>query len=138
MRVVVFALLMLVSSSGWCADDCFNALEHDAELSSIKDKVSLVYSDSQTFSLLASEAIPTLDETQVIYIWATKREQCFKSDPRPSPITQTFNAVQSLILDLYKGGITYGQFAKQRQEVMRQYRQQTLQLLQQMQQQQSQ
>jgi len=120
-------LALLCSSQQVYADslgDCFNALKYDAELQLISDKVALARVDEVTFSMLSNETTPTLDETQAIYKWATKREQCFKNYPPPNnPVTQVvrdgFNAVQSLILNLYKSSITYGQFAKQCQETMK-------------------
>jgi len=124
-------------------NECFNSLEYDAELHPIKDKVSLVSSDTQTFGMLANEATPTSDETQAIYKWATKREQCLKSYPPPNnPLTQVnregFNSIQSLILDLYKGNLTYGQFARQRREIAKMVEAKTQEIIGQYQQQQMQ
>lgn len=119
---VLLVLLALLCSSQQVYADCFDALKYDAELQPISDKVALVGSDGHTFSMLANENYPTSDEKQIIYKWATKREQCINSRPQPNnPVEQinreAFNAGQSLILDLYKGTITYGQFARKRQEI---------------------
>lgn len=124
LKIVPVLLVLVCSSQQIYADslgDCFSALKYDAELQPISDKVALALVDEVTFGMLSNEATPTSDETQAIYKWATKREQCLKSYPPPNnPITQInmegFNSIQSLILDLYKGAITYGQFARQRQE----------------------
>lgn len=124
-------------------EGCIDVLKYDVELKPISDKVALSGIGEQTFGMLANENHPTLDETQAIFRWATKREQCIRSNPpQNSPITQAnmegFNAAQSLILDLYKGSITYGQFARQRQEIAKMVDAKTQQIIGQYQQQQAQ
>lgn len=118
----VLVLLVLLCSSQHIYADCFDALENDTELQVIRDKVALVSSNSQTFGMLSNENYPSSDEKPAIYKWAIKREQCVNSRPLSNdPVGQiyreTFSAGQSLILDLYKGTITYGQFASKRQEI---------------------
>lgn len=147
----VLVLLVLLCSSQHIYADCFDALENDTELQVIRDKVALVSSNSQTFGMLSNENYPSSDEKPAIYKWAIKREQCVNSRPLSNDTVgqiyrETFNAVQSLILDLYKGTITYGQFTRQRQEIAKiaaaktqqiigQYQQQQMQQQQQYQQQ---
>lgn len=119
---IMLVLLALLCTSQQLYADCFDALENDIELQVIRDKVALVGSGGQTFGMLSNENYPTSDEKPVIYKWAIKREQCVNSRPLSNdPVEQiqreAFNAGQSLILDLYKGAITYGQFASRRQEI---------------------
>lgn len=120
--LILFALLCNTQQV-YAGNNCFYALKYDAELQPISGYVALGSSNEQTFSMLANESYPTSDEKQVIYTWAIKREQCKKSTP---PIVipygemimnEAYNSLQSLLIDLYKGTITYGQFARQRQEI---------------------
>lgn len=138
LKIMLVLLALLCSSQQVYADTfnddrisferyvaCFDALENDSELQLIRNKVALVNIKKQTFSMLANENHPTSDETQAIYKWAIKREMCSTNNPLPinNPFTRpwqfSFNAGQSNILELYKGVITYGQFARQRQEIAR-------------------
>lgn len=105
------------------AYSCISDLTSDPDFQPIKNKVALGAISEQTFGMLANEAIPTPDEAQAISKWGTKREQCLKSYPLPSnnPYRQNlidgFNATQLLVLKLYKSNLSYGEFAKQRQEI---------------------
>lgn len=128
LKTLLLVLLALLCSSqhiyAESLGDCFNALQYDNELQPISDKVALGRVGEVSFSMLANEATATPNEAQAIYKWAIKRERCFKSDPPPNNIvthvvTDGFNTVQSLLLDLHKGAITYGQFNRQCQEIMR-------------------
>lgn len=154
LKAVLVLLALLGSMQHAYADplsDCINTLERDSVLQPISDKVSLAGKTDRLFSMMANESFPTSSEKEAIFAWATKRERCINDNPPPNnPITQVnregFNAVQSLILDLYKGIITYGQFTRQRQEIAKivdaktqqiigQYQQQQMQQQQQYQQQ---
>ena len=120
-KVLLVSVVMLCSAQLVYAD-CFEALGYDPDLYMIADKVSLSGSDGQTFSMLANENLPTSEEKIAIFKWGEKRELCSKSRGAPNnPIEQIgyegFKASQTLILDLYKGSMTYSQFAKQRQEI---------------------
>ena len=102
--------------------NCIIALDQVETLRPISDKVSLTGKPDRLFSMLANENLPTMEERGAIFEWATRRERCFSENPLPSdPISQvkreTQEAVQLLILDLYKGKLTYGQFASRRQEI---------------------
>jgi hypothetical protein len=101
---------------------CNLALESDPSLQQIRGKVVLSGLSEPSFTMMVNESYPTQSERQEILAWGSKREHCIKENPpQAGPITQVagegFNAVQALIVDLYKGAITYGQFAKQRQDV---------------------
>lgn len=116
--LVLLCTTQLVYAEG----NCFDALAYDDELQLIRDKVVLISDASkQTFDMLANESFPTSEEAQVVYKWGSKRDRCFRSFAPPrnaveQAIAEGFNTSQRLILNLYKGNITYGQFAIQRQE----------------------
>lgn len=147
-----FNILLLVFPTLLCAmqyayadpvGECFNVLEYDSTLLPISDKVALAGKTDRLFSMMSNENYPTSSEKEAIFAWATKRERCLSNNPSPSnPIIQVniegFNAIQSLILDLYKGTITYGQFARQRQEIAKMVDAKTQQIIGQYQQQQAQ
>jgi hypothetical protein len=123
--ILVFAGLLFSANqaNAYGLVDCFNALKYDSQLQPISEKVELARVGDVTFGMLANEDRPTSEEKQAIFKWATKRDQCFNAYPPPNNLsTQAvrdgYNSVQSLILDLYKGAITYGQFAKQSRETM--------------------
>ncbi|MDZ4141153.1 MAG: hypothetical protein U1C48_04000 [Methylotenera sp.] len=118
---IMLVLLVMLCSAQQVYADCFGALAYDPDLYKIADKVALGGVRAQTFSMLANENRPTSDEIQAVFKWGEKREQCLKSFPTSSnPVDQiqneAFNVTQSLILDLYKGSITYSQFARLRQD----------------------
>lgn len=124
MKLLVVSLVLLLSTQqagAYDLGDCFNALEYDNELQLISDKVPLARLNEVTFGMLSNEDTPTPEETQTIYKWAIKREQCFKNYPPPrnlvtNIVREGFIALQAHILDLYKSRITYGQFANLCQE----------------------
>jgi hypothetical protein len=101
--------------------DCVSALETDAELQSISQKVALSGNEDNLPSLMAIKERPTQSERKVIVKWENKRERCFKIDPPRDSYYQlsveSFNLGQKLIQDLSKGRMTYGQFAAKRKEI---------------------
>ena len=120
-KVLLVSVVMLCSAQLVYAD-CFEELGYDHDLYMIADKVALSGIAGQTFSMLANENFPTAEEKVAILKWGEKREVCSKSiEPPNNPIAQIgyegFKAFQLLILDLYKGSMTYSQFARQRQEI---------------------
>lgn len=122
---------------------CNLALDGDPILQPIRDKVVLSGLSDPPFSMMANDDYATPSERQAILLWGSKRERCVKDNPPDaSPISQVadegFSAVQALILDLYKGQMTYGQFARKRQEVDAITRARIQQIIGQYQQQQSQ
>ena len=125
-RTILVSLILLCcahQSRAYDLGDCFNALKIDSDLQVIGDKVELARVGDVTFGMLANNNLPTLVERQAIFRWGVKRDQCFNRYPPPNNLaTQAvrdgYSAVQLLILDLYEGAITYGQFAKQSRETM--------------------
>lgn len=126
-NAMILLALLSAMQQVYAGDNCFRALKYEVEFQPIGDKVALAggdiltFGNEQTFSMLANDSYPTSDEKQAIYKWAIKREQCVKNLPRANPFQQiaveAHEAVQFLVLDLYKGSISYGQFARQRQEI---------------------
>ena len=108
---------------------CFlSALEYDATLQPIRDKVSLSGGKDRLFSQMADESYPTPNEREIIRAWGEKRQHCANINQVND---EGFNAAQMLILELYKGGVTYGQFTSQVQDLVKniseQHRQQQAQ-----------
>lgn len=102
--------------------DCMLALESDPELKAISKKVALSGKEDNFFTLMAIEERPDKSERKAIVKWGSKRERCFNSNPPPRDAyyqlsVDTFNLGQKLILELSRGGMSYGQFAEKRKEI---------------------
>jgi len=102
--------------------DCVSDLDTDPDLQSIGKKVALSGKEDNLFDLMAVDERPSPSERKVILKWGNKRERCFNANPPPHDAfyqlsIDTFNLGQKLILDLSKGDMTYGQFAKKRKEI---------------------
>lgn len=116
--------LVLLAVSSLAHADCMRDLANDPELYYIKDKIALGGVDQQTFDMLANESYPTSDDKKIILKFGSKREECRKkmnssgNGTLEQLYSSAFNASQSLILDLYSGVITYGQFARKRQDIL--------------------
>ena len=119
------ALFLLLFMNGAFADtySCINDLGYDSDLFAIRGKVALGSIDQQTFSMLADTSMPNSQEAQALLAWGNKRELCLRKFPlsQDSPFTshvlEGFNATQSILLALYRGQISYGDFAGQRLEI---------------------
>lgn len=106
------------------AGECFKALETDPELAPIASKLSLNRGDVATLAQMADETKPTGAEKAVIPVWAGKRDACnalqkleasfIPGDIRIPVHLAAIDAMNLLILNLYKGQLTYGDFALQR------------------------
>jgi hypothetical protein len=117
---------------------CLSDLNHDAELSAIADKVTLdsVYDRDSYFDLLGIEEIPTAKEKVVIKKWASKLERCYRIKAQsyayePHNVALWSAALDSdqltLVMELYKGNVSYSKFAAKRLEVDTTYRGKILQ-----------
>ena len=100
--------------------ECFNAIRYDSSLNLIANKVGLGSHSDRMFSLMANEDYPTENEKAVILEWGNKRERCLRdypADRHPGALTYigAQKNLQFLILELYKGGMSYGQFIRQRE-----------------------
>lgn len=113
------------------AGKCYNRLTDSAELKPIADKVGLSGVRDQSFAMLANEALASEEEKKIIMRWGAMRDACQKGTKLyftfwPNnplvPIDQGINdAGNQLILGLYRGALTYGQFAKLRADLFNQY-----------------
>ena len=88
----------------------------------ISDYVALesLYEEETRFELLNNSELPTLVESEVIYIWASKLDECYKikrdSYMHEAPgvvrcLAKLENEQKSLVQKLASGKLTYGQFA---------------------------
>jgi hypothetical protein len=120
--LVSLSLLFITSHAAaepW--GDCLRGLASDYALQPIADKVALSGSSDRLFSMMANDSYPTATEKAVILDWGNKRERCNSSyPPQQSPVThlyvEGFRTVQSMIFDLYKGNISYGEFSRRRED----------------------
>jgi Skp family chaperone for outer membrane proteins len=110
------------------AQNCFEALSDDGDLTLIKDKVSLVGAGEQTFSMLVDNSKPTTEEQKALLIWGNKRDVCFKEVRKAldaqgtapaikNVLTSGSHTAQMLLIDLYNGKLTYAEFANRRQDL---------------------
>lgn len=110
------------------AQNCFEALSADGDLTLIKDKVSLVGAGEQTFSMLVDNSKPTTEEQKALLIWGNKRDVCFKEVRKAldaqgtapaikNVLTSGSHTAQMLLIDLYNGKLTYAEFANRRQDL---------------------
>jgi hypothetical protein len=112
---------------------CLMDLKSDSELKSIANKVTLEshYDRDAYFELLNIEDFPTSAEKKVIKKWELKLERCFKIKAE----SYTYEPVKvamwsaasdseqlSLVLELAKGSLKYGEFAAKRLEIDTRYR----------------
>ncbi len=96
------------------------------KLSILAGKIALGGSSEQTFSHLTNNTKPTDAEKAAIALLSDEGRRCQNeidklSDDMPLPIKavnhSSVTAVQNLLVALYEGKITYGDFAKLRKEV---------------------
>jgi hypothetical protein len=105
---------------------CFDKIKTQPQLNIISSKLSLGGLDEQTFSMLTNTSKPTEEEKTAINVYADLRKNCIKEhiktqDQDPLAARQLYasstGAVENLLVDLYKGNLTYGQFAQLRKEI---------------------
>lgn len=107
---------------------CFEALDSDDEIAPIKSKVSLVGAMNQPFSMLIDNSTPTPEEQKAIFAWANKRDICSKEisasmDKEGMPRVMKnvaisgYSTSRQLIADLYNLKLTYGEFARKREQI---------------------
>ncbi len=109
------------------AGQCFYDLEKDPELASIAEKVMLVhsleYAKEPHLELTKIKDFPDPEERKVIRKWAAKLKVCYKiraahyvyESPRVAKVSMESDAEQQqLVTELYKGNLSFGQFASRR------------------------
>jgi hypothetical protein len=110
-------------------EGCYERLKTDQSLQTISNKIALAGIKDQSFSMLANKEKPTGEEKLAIAAYADKRKQCdqnadamFKENGiAPATIavidgTQT--SIESALVALYDGKITYGEFAQYRKQMI--------------------
>ncbi len=99
--------------------DCFNAVRYDPSLNLIADKVGLGAHADRPFALMANESYPTESERKIILDWGGKRDRCLNTPPDQhagfAVYLQAQRRLQMLVLDLYGGNMTYGNFVRQKE-----------------------
>lgn len=128
---------LLKSAQRICESDM-----ESAELNIIREKVELLRGSdaSVPFNIASNNSRPTLSEARVIAKWASLRDNCnkryeviFTSNPPTgnqlqianeyklrSFTTQLITKVDELVVSLYQGKLTFGEFAQKRAEFSRQ------------------
>lgn len=110
------------------SDQCFKNLADDAELAGVKDKVALISSNDQTFSMLSDNSKPSAKEKDLLKVWGGKRDVCIKmnradmqEERLPLVVVNLRNSYlmssQVLIANLVNGDLTYSAYAAKRQEL---------------------
>ncbi len=110
------------------AEECFEKLASDPELSGLSQKVALAKTNDQTFSMLSDTSKPTSQEKKLLKVWGGKRDVCIKSlreelqaNEAPLPIvtlnSSSLMASQLLIADLMNGNLTFSDFSAKRQDL---------------------
>jgi hypothetical protein len=108
------------------SEACYKAIPNDARLDPLRAKVALGPVEDQTFAMLASLERPQDAEKAAILVWGTSREQCDRAmlaavqrftRPEIYVVRESSQmALRNLIVALYRGELTYGDFAKLRQD----------------------
>ena len=107
---------------------CINALLSQADFAPISSKIYLGFGKDQPFAMTTNTDKPTDEEKKAIASWMSARQECFNSGNPwrqqylPPEINAIGNRVWSSFLlltaDLYNGKITYGDYAKQRSQII--------------------
>jgi Fe-S cluster biosynthesis and repair protein YggX len=105
---------------------CVSTFQNDPDLKILKDFMALGSVDDQTFQMLANDAVPTDDERKAIFLYAVKRDSCMKPilldmafwlNSPTNPLYQSLqDSLNQLVLALYKGELSYGNYAKIRKD----------------------
>lgn len=105
---------------------CFDLLVADKDLTILKNKIALDSIDNTNFSMLADDTYPTDQERKAIALYASKVEACrrpmkslslyYPNDPTANLYRAFTDSNDQLILSLYKGQLSFGNFAKIRKE----------------------
>lgn len=123
--VAVASLLSNVSAQS-SSDQCLQNIEDDPAAAAIKGKVAFNVKN-QTIEMLANTQKPNAQEKKAILFWDTQRTNCINARlARESnqAIPASIRAIEinhqeirkNLIVGLYAGNLTYGEFAKKSSE----------------------
>lgn len=122
----IFISLIPIAGVAQTFKSCSEALAFNSELAPLKDKIALAGIDGQTFQMKTNASKPSENEKKLIARWIELRDECWKNDIdhrnrlHPS-LAATLNEAKRLFeglnLDLYDGKITYGDYARRRDEI---------------------
>ncbi len=105
-------------------DLCWKQIENHPQLNIIANKVALSGPNKQTFSMLTNTSKPTEAEKVAISIYANLAKNCLNehSKGHTHPAYKLVNssagiAWENLLVTLYNGDLTYGEFAKAFKEI---------------------
>jgi hypothetical protein len=109
------------------SDDCHAAIINDPSIRILVGKVSLLGVKDQTFDMLANTKKPNAEEKEALRAWGASLDRCvdkddkvFRSTNAPGEVVAHFNAMRTnksnLIIGLYNGEMSYGEFARKRRE----------------------
>lgn len=106
---------------------CFQKVKNNPQLNVISTKLALESVSEQTFVMLTNTNKPNDAEKTAISLFADLRKECFKTYDKtqvstPLAIKSVDNsarsAIENLLVMLYNDKLTYGEFAKARQEIV--------------------
>lgn len=108
--------------------DCFNKLSNEQSLIIITGKVTVDEKKRNSLDILANNSVPTESEKTAIKQWSNMRAECYalvnafnvKAGVPASLLAlyeSTKTAEDNLLVMLYNGAITYGDFAQKRQDI---------------------
>jgi len=105
---------------------CWKQIESHPQLNIIANKVAIGGLDTETFSMLTNTSKPTEAEKVAISIYADLRKNCIKEYDKalihtPLAIKLVYSSARiawdNLLVMLYSGNLTYGEFTKANKEV---------------------
>ena len=107
---------------------CQSNLTRDDRLAPLGTKVALGRSTDASLSMLADTSKPTDADRQLITLWSSLRASCvgllktdfgfLDPDPRMGLLLAQFDAADRLVLSLYKGELTFGEFNERRKALV--------------------
>lgn len=106
---------------------CFTELENNSELQPLKNKVKLGFAKDQSIQMLANKEKPNAKDRALLLKWDEMRNECMtpylawlQNNTSPAIVALSKGSISSFkssLAALYAGDITYGEFAKRRQEI---------------------
>lgn len=105
---------------------CLKGIETDPKFKGIKGKISLTQPAAASITMLANQKKPTSKEIELIAIWGDKLDKCWPIEKNFYKSQSEFHYAisdaarsvqQSLIVNLYKKEITYGEFSRREKKI---------------------
>lgn len=107
---------------------CFKKLAKQPSLTILTGKVAVDDVKKQTFDMLTNRAVPTEQEKTTIKQWSNMRAGCYAAADAfyartsvPASLLALYGSTKTagdnLLVLLYNGAITYGEFAQKRQDI---------------------